>query len=296
MLGGKGLVDTFLLDLVGHFSLGAGFFRFLLEGSLLHFQVTILAGDFSFSLHFGKLGFLFSSGFGNTFVLFLLGDVAGSHGVDHVAVLVGEVLDRQVDNFQAHVGHVSHSGLDGFLGKLVAVLDQFSDGHLADDFTHVTFQHVLGQGFDLLAVIMQQLLGRGSDGQVVRTDLDVRHGVHQHGNVFLGRHRLGRADIHLVQAHIQLVNPFNGGDIEGGAAADDPVSELLGGNRAVRVADLVIPADQAGNDQRGIRGSNLIPGNELEQDDNRNNGDQDPVPAVLNEIENCVHGFTPFND
>ena len=295
MLGGKGLVDAFLLNLIGHFSLGAGFFRFLLEGSLLDFQVAVLAGDFRFRLHFGELGFLFSRGFRDTLVLFLLRHIAGSHGINHIAVLVGEVLDGQVDNFQAHVGHISHSGLDGFLGELIPVLDQFGDGHLADDFTHVAFQHVLGQGLDLLSVIVKQLLGGGRNGQVVRSDLDVRHGVHQHGNVFLGGNGLGRPDIHLVQAHIQLVNPLNRRNIEGSTAADDPVAEFLGGNRAVRVTDLVVPADQAGDNQGGVRGSNLVPGDKLNDDDDCRDGNQDPVPAVPEEIENSVHRCSPFS-
>ena len=136
---------------------------------------------------------------------------------------------------------------------------------------------------------MQQLLGRGRDGQVVRSDLDVGHRVHQHGDVFLGGHGLRGPDVHLRQAHVQLVDALYGGDPESRAAADDPVAEFLRGHRSVGIADLVVPPDQAGDDQRRVRRGDFVARDEFDQDDQARDAGQDPVPVGLEELQDIFH-------
>ena len=288
MFRGESLVDAFLFNLIGHLRFGAGFFGLLLESGFLHKQVSVLACDFCFRLHLRKLGLLFGFRFRDALVLFLFRDVTGCHRVDDVTVLVTEILDGQVDDFKAHVAHVAHGGLDGFLGKLVPVLDQFGNRHLTDDFTHVAFQNILGQRLDLIRVIVQQLFSGRRNGQVVRTDLDIRNGVHQHGDIFLRGNRLRRFDVHLGQTHIQLVDPLHGRHIKRGAAAYDPVAEFLGGNRAVGIADLIVSPDDAGYDQRRIRRSDLIPRDKFQDQDDSGNADHDPVPVCLQPAQNII--------
>ena len=227
------LAHALLLDLVGLVGLGLLLVGLDLVAGLQQRQLLVLLGDGGLGLHLGLVALLLRLRTGDGRVALLLHHVLDGHGLDDLAVLVGEVLDGQVDDLKAHVAHVAHGGLDGFLGELVAVLHQFRDRHLTDDLTHIAFQHVLCQGLDLFGIVMQQLLCSRGNGQVVRTDLDVGDSVHQHGDIFFGGNGLRRSDVHLRQAHIQLVDPLNGGNDEGGSAAHDPVTEFLGGNRTV---------------------------------------------------------------
>ena len=179
MLGFKGFLNAFLFDLIRHIRFGFGFHGFFCISGTLNFKVPLLASDFRFGLHFGEFGFLFCFRFRDTLILFLLGNVPGSHGVNDIAILVGKVLDGQVDNLQTHVAHVRHGGDNGFLSELIPILHQLRDSHLTDDFTHVAFQHVLSQQFDLIGVIMEKLLRGGGNGKIVRTDLDICNRIHQ---------------------------------------------------------------------------------------------------------------------
>ena len=100
---------------------------------------------------------------------------------------------------------------------------------------------------------------------------------------------LGRTDVHLGQAHVQFVNPLQGGDIESRAAADDPVAEFLRGNRSVGIADLVVAPDQAVDDQGSVRRGDLVARQELQQKHQGRDTDQDPVPVGLEKREDVFH-------
>ena len=288
----EGLPDALLLDPVRLVGGSPLLFGLDLVGGLLQQQGFRLIGDGRVGLRLGLVSFLIRHGAGDLGVPLLLHRLLGGHGIDDRAVLILEVLDGQVDDLKAHVTHVGHGGLDGFLGELVPILNQLSDGHLTDDLTHVAFENVLGQEDDLLPLIVEQLLRSGGDGQIVGADLDVGDRVHKHGDILLRGHRLGGLDVHLHQTHIQLIETLDGRDVEGGAAADDAIAELLGGHRSLRRADLVIPAQQAGHDEGRVRGHDDVAGYDLDQDDQGDDPQGDHVPIGREKRENGVqiHG------
>ena len=174
-------------------------------------------------------------------VAHLLLDVAGRHGL-HDHVIVGEVLDGDVDNLKAHVAHVGRGRLGGLRRELVAVLHKVRDGHAADDLAHVALEHLRGDGRDVGGLPAQELLGGGCDGHVIRAKLDVGDAVHHDGDVFLRGNGLRGADVHLHDAHVQLIHPFKEGDDERRAAAHDAVTEPLDHFAPVLILDPVLPA------------------------------------------------------
>ena len=83
--------------------------------------------------------------------------------------------------------------------------------------------------------------------------------------------RLRGADIHLHQAHVQLVHALDRGNVERCTTADDTVAKALDRHTAIRAANLVLMPEEAGDDQGSIRRSDLIAGHKFnENEDNQN--------------------------
>ena len=129
---------------------------------------------------------------------------------------------------------------------------------------------------------MEQLLRCGGNGQIIRADFNVCNRIHQNRDVFFRRDRLCGLDVHLHEAHIQLINALHCRDEERRAATDNPVSKLLDRDGAIRIPDLILSAQKAGDNKRCIRWSNLVPRHKFYEKDDEHCNNENRFPPLCN--------------
>ena len=118
------LANALLLDGVSLIGLGLFLISLDLVLRLKKLELLVLLGNGGLRSDLRLVAFLLGLGLGDGRLLLLDDNVLDGHGVDDLALVVREVLNGQVDDLKTHVLHIRHGGLDGFLRKLIAVLDQ----------------------------------------------------------------------------------------------------------------------------------------------------------------------------
>ena len=130
-------------------------------------------------------------------------DVGPAH-VGDVLVLVPDLLDREGDDLEPHLGHVVGAGGAHPVGDHLRLLDDLLDRQLADDAAQVAFHHQPDQAFALRRRLGQELLGRRLDRLAVGLHLDLRDRLDRHGDALLRVEVLLRRDVEGHQLERQL--------------------------------------------------------------------------------------------
>ena len=134
---------------------------------------------------------------------------------------VPEILDVEVDHFDAQFFHVGYYVFRDFLGHALAVLDHFLQTHRAHDFTHIAFQHLGHQGDELILVHVEQGLGSAKKQSVVGRNFDVGHAIDADVDELVGGDGFRGFHVHLHDPQGDPVHPLKEGDAPTGLADED---------------------------------------------------------------------------
>ncbi|MNS63531.1 hypothetical protein D3C72_966270 [compost metagenome] len=174
--------------------------------------------------------------------------VGTAHVLD-VILVVGDLLDREGHDAEAHLvqvlGDVLEHQARHFLGLLHDVLDR----QLADDAAQVALHHELDLVLALLGGLGQELLGGGADRLLVVLHLDLGDGLHVHRHALRGVEVLLGGHIEAHQLQRELLAALEDGDDQAAAAGQDGGAAPAVHDQRLVGRDLFVDAGHAADER-----------------------------------------------